>query len=407
MAGLTIDNPVTLVNALASDNIIPGDVLMLCEGTYTGSYSLAKLVGTAANRITIKPYNHERVVIDGNLFGGEYLRVEDLIITDSNADRSNPAAMTDGINIAKNSEYYYCTVKNHGQGFAGGGLAGVYKLHGCNIYYNGTDSNLGHGAYIQQFNSDGRATITNNIVHYNFAVGFHIYGSQTLWNFDLIENSVFGNGMIRNIPYTQILLGGVGGTESPHLYRNMVFDGYNGMEINRTDNIANDVIIEENYISSQFTIALRPTCNITSIQNNNLYGYSNNPDTTPIDYPDNVYGTELEIPDATFLYPLEDANRAHLTIFNLQAQANTVNVDVSTVFNVNDTINVHNAQDYWVDIQELTVAGDGTITVDMQAINRSVETPVGWDAPVTTFPQISYKICTNSHLIILYRASHV
>jgi hypothetical protein len=41
----------------------------------------------------------------------------------------------------------------------------------------------------------------------------------------------------------------------------------------------------------------------------------------------------------------------------------------------------------WQDVQELTVAGDGTITVDMQAANRSVATPIAWDAPATTFPE--------------------
>jgi hypothetical protein len=32
MAGLTIDNPVTLTNALSSGRIIPGDVLELLDG---------------------------------------------------------------------------------------------------------------------------------------------------------------------------------------------------------------------------------------------------------------------------------------------------------------------------------------------------------------------------------------
>lgn len=387
MAGLTIDNPVTLSSALNSNNIIPGDTLVLRGGTYAGSFNLAKLIGTAANRITIKPYNREKVIVDGNLFGGEYLRVEDLIITDSNADRNNPATLTDGINIGRNSEYYYCTVKNHGQGFAGGGSAVNYKLHGCNIYYNGFDGNGGHGAYIQQFDQNGRVVVSNNMVHDNFAWGVHIYGSKKLWNFDLIGNTVFVNGRIRNGEQgSQVLMGGIAGTESPHLYRNLVYDGYNGVEINRTGNIANDIIVEDNYIASRFPVALRGTYNVTSMQRNSLYGFSNNPSTTMTDFPDNTYGAESEILDAVFLNPLDDADRAHLTIFNLQAQVNTISVDVSSIFNNDDVINAHNAQDYFTDIQELTVSG-GSITVDMQAVNRTVEALVGWDAPATTFPQ--------------------
>jgi len=45
-----------------------------------------------------------------------------------------------------------------------------------------------------------------------------------------------------------------------------------------------------------------------------------------------------------------------------------------------------NVQDYWNDTQTLDITA-GHITVNMQAVNRTVETPVGWTAPATTFPQ--------------------
>jgi alkylation response protein AidB-like acyl-CoA dehydrogenase len=73
-----------------------------------------------------------------------------------------------------------------------------------------------------------------------------------------------------------------------------------------------------------------------------------------------------------------------LTVYN-QAQANTVNVDVSSVFGASGTVKAYNAQDYFSDVQTLTITA-GVITVNMQAANRTVATPDGWVAPAKTFP---------------------
>jgi hypothetical protein len=49
-------------------------------------------------------------------------------------------------------------------------------------------------------------------------------------------------------------------------------------------------------------------------------------------------------------------------------------------------VQARNVQDYFSDIQMVTVTV-GKITVNMQAVNRTVATPVGWAAPATTFPK--------------------
>ena len=81
-----------------------------------------------------------------------------------------------------------------------------------------------------------------------------------------------------------------------------------------------------------------------------------------------------------------DTDRGQLAVYNWDL-SDTVSVDVSSIYNVDDVIKAHNAQDYDGDVQSLVVAPDGTLTIDMQAANRSVEAPVGWAAPATTFPQ--------------------
>jgi hypothetical protein len=82
------------------------------------------------------------------------------------------------------------------------------------------------------------------------------------------------------------------------------------------------------------------------------------------------------------------SDRANVTIYN-QAEADTVSVDLSAVIGlqVGDSVSVRNVQNYFVDIQTLTLDMNKKITVNMQAANRTVSTPVQWTLPATTFPK--------------------
>jgi hypothetical protein len=66
----------------------------------------------------------------------------------------------------------------------------------------------------------------------------------------------------------------------------------------------------------------------------------------------------------------------------------SVSVDVSTVLGIGDSYRLRSAIDYFGDVATGTVAGDGTITIDMRAISHSVSIPDGWEEPLiaTTFP---------------------
>lgn len=121
-----------------------------------------------------------------------------------------------------------------------------------------------------------------------------------------------------------------------------------------------------------------------TLADNNLWGNLN--EFVQGDYPTNTYGTFANTPDAVYLFGnVYDINRAQLAIINKQALADNVAVDVSSLFNDGDTITARNVQDYWGDTQSLVVSG-GNITVNMQAVNRTVATPQGWTPPASTFP---------------------
>ncbi|HEU4340992.1 MAG TPA: hypothetical protein VFU31_05425, partial [Candidatus Binatia bacterium] len=100
-------------------------------------------------------------------------------------------------------------------------------------------------------------------------------------------------------------------------------------------------------------------------------------------FPNNEYLSA--VPGAAYLRAnAYDATRANLTIFN-GSQANTIEVDVSSIYPNGTQVQAINVQDYFNDIQNLTVAA-GKITVNMQAENRTIAAPQGWTAPATVFP---------------------
>lgn len=82
-----------------------------------------------------------------------------------------------------------------------------------------------------------------------------------------------------------------------------------------------------------------------------------------------------------------DATRAHIIVRN-RAAADTVTADVSAVLSPGAAYRLRNSQDYYGDVQTGTVAGNGTISIDVQAANRSVAVPTGYPEALaaTTFP---------------------
>jgi hypothetical protein len=92
MPGLTVENPVIFSNAIKSLNVLPGDVLQLRAGTYTGDW-IVQLNGTAAAPITIMPYNNEQVILDGSLIvAGKHVTLADMEIMNSSISRTRGVA---------------------------------------------------------------------------------------------------------------------------------------------------------------------------------------------------------------------------------------------------------------------------------------------------------------------------
>jgi hypothetical protein len=407
MAGLLIDNPVTLLNALASDNVIPGDTLQLRAGTYSANY-VVPFSGNASNWITIKPYQNERVIINGQMaITGNYIRVMGLESTNNTNRDRNDISGTVGFDCLGNyNEIVNCLIHDHDQGITTSRVKTGHIYYGNLFYFNGQNGPYGHGTYPQN-NVGNSKIIRRNIFGNNFGYGIHAYGgSGDVSSFVIDGNTCFENGSLlaeadaNNI--MNILNGGSVGCSSPRIYNNMTYtknpDGYGGrVQVGYgTGNTASDVQIYDNYFVAPRSSLVLVDATLTRLNGNTIIGWASG--FTPASYPDNAYTSGR--PNAT-TYPASgtqtfltsnayDSNRAQLTIYNWTL-GNTVNVDVSAVFGATGTVESHNAQDYFTDIQTLTITA-GVITVNMQAANRTVATPVGWTAPAKTYPQFGSLI---------------
>lgn len=258
MSGLTIDQPTQFYKAISSSNIIPGDILYLRGGRYSGNWTL-NIEGTSEAPIIIKPYNNEPVIIDGSLtFGKPYIKLQDVEIT-------NSAIYTEaGTSIVMNQVgcwligCYIHDLHDSGVNWYGSGAGGVVE---CFISQN-------HGDAIYTHNDGGGARLIarNLMLEQSVYVGpnqysIHIFSGGENWlkDYTCQDNVIFGNAVHAG--------GGLGLT-------NFVYDGnvqygnyaqfgrYSPDDTNNIATISNNIFM---FLSSYFI--KEPWTNLTEIGN--------------------------------------------------------------------------------------------------------------------------------------------
>lgn len=154
MSGLTVDDPVKFAYLVSSPNVLPGDVIYLRGGTYTGDW-VTSFAGTLANPVTIQPYENEPVTIRGSLqIGGVHTHWNDITIINE-TDNAVASALylttagtwIDGFNIS-------CSGAQQGISWFGSGAG---KLLNSTIH-----DTLDYGIYAHNHNG-GTREITNCI----------------------------------------------------------------------------------------------------------------------------------------------------------------------------------------------------------------------------------------------------
>jgi hypothetical protein len=245
------------------------------------------------------------------------------------------------------------------------------EMNGCLMFHNGwlgPDRGHGHGLYIQ--NDTPEKIIKDCIIFDNFGYGIHAYTQGGKIDNLVFDGCIcFGAGSLSGDNFNNILVGGYAVANNITLRNCMTYGG--GAVNIGYDAGADNVILENNYFPDGIT-----KVNVTNLtETGNYYGPA--------------------VGNQVFLRGNEnDANRANLAIYN-EAGANTIDVDVSAIFGQTGTVQARNVQDYFVDIQTLTITA-GVITVNMQAVNRTVATPIEWTAPATTFPAFGCFVLTKT-----------
>jgi hypothetical protein len=396
----TLVDPYDLTTALTNPygNIKENHTIWMLGGVYSGNFNEHnKLVGVA-----IKKHPTETPIIDGSFYTSGQVSIHGLIVYDADfTDRESSEAgslpsdipLYDGIraeNPAQATKMINNVIHDCRQGIFKDGIIPSVEFYGNLIYYNGwsgPDKQHGHGIYASNAN-DTALRIINNVIHSQFGYGLHCWAENGDGSIELLRNiqiegcTLFGND-------SGSIIGGseAGSTVRTSWMKNCCIK--ENIQIGGITSGCTEFALTGNVIIGNLAMLFYgPNPTITG---NKFFGTVaiKNGDTgqtldAPTVFPDNEYLSA--IPDHIDLRAnIYDEKKAKLTIFN-GSSANTVDVDVSVIFGVSGTVKAHNVQDYFTDIQTLTITA-GVITVNMQAINRTVAIPQGWTAPATTFPE--------------------
>lgn len=201
MPGLTIDNPVTLTQALASYRIIPGDTLELADGIYTGDFVVSPtLIGTYIKPIIIKPRNPGMVTINGSFtVNGQHVHIYDLNFMDNRTDQytATPAIYCAEMGFGLHG----CIVNglhNSGVQWFSGGDSEVSEnmILNCGDYF-ADGSGHGHSIYTHN-NPGGEHRILRNMFGNNRGdYTIHIYsgGGNALRDYVVENNVIHGDSV--------------------------------------------------------------------------------------------------------------------------------------------------------------------------------------------------------------------
>lgn len=355
-------NPLTFADAMKDIRIMPGHTIWLRGGTYLGDF-ISVLNGTDKAPITIKPYPSEHPVIDGGLtINGSYTHWYGI--------EHRYSGWT--TRIGDPGKYLYvngpgCRIINcyiHDLAIVGFWEPAVGAEFYGNVIHNigcmVGGKGYGHSLYTQ--NSIGRKLIKHNVMGSPFNWNIHAYTEGgSIDNFDIVENTCFNAGILSGTLRDGILIGGGVDSMGSVMDGNLTYGNRRGYLKYGTKGV--ELKASDNYFADDWS----PADTVLTASTNN---------------------TTKTIGNRVFVHPnAYKATRANVTIYN-EAGADTVSVDLSAVMGLKegDTVNCHNCQDYFADIQSLVLDGNKKIAVNMQVVNRTVAAPYQWEAPATTFP---------------------
>jgi hypothetical protein len=394
----SFNDPFSLSSALAKNNLIKsGNTVWLKGGTYKGSF-VSEIAGTKDLPIIFRPYQNEKVIIDGAgqtnhtlMVNGANVWFWGFEITNSNPDRLNGAPTCVSLQ-APDCKLINLILHDAGQGVFMNPMAIDAEVYGCIIYNNGwqpaAGRGHGHGIYMQ--NDAGTKKIIDNLVFNQYGFGIHAYTEQgNIQGFQMEGNTVWNSGALSTAGlYSNILIGGYKPSDritamNNYLYHKLDADVFNAQFFYSAENngsielrnnyIAGGTLNNEikswksivntgnTYVSKTYLTRLTPTNPIGTIvsDNNNFIHLRDDPNHTPFRWGGDGYNfTDWQAKgydknskyfrgkrpaeNATFIRQNKyEQGRAHITCFNWLNQA-SISVDLSAVLKNGDNFAVYN-----------------------------------------------------------------
>jgi len=391
----TLAVPWDFPEMVMAPQIKPGDTIHARAGTYAGEFQTTWVDGESGAQIILQPYLAELPVIDGGLdvssihvlVKGFHIRNSDFLDRLTETPGANPPDIPvfPGLRATVNEiTFQDCIIENCANGgYVQTGAVNII-LDGCYFCHIGWDTEgvdadrpHGHGLYA----SATFVTVKNCIAWHNFEFGIKIYseggGGIPIDDCVMQDNIVFRNSILH--------------ADTPGTHGNLLYGSFD------------QVIYRPNW-TRNYTYQLAADSTAS-----NHFGYNKSfHEAVMVDnyLPDGLVATDtpewgsdytqysgnvLTRGAANVVKVIAVRERLHVAIYNWELN-NTVSVDVSALFTNGQTLRVINVQSFdpaqgdFTDTQTLVVSG-GAVTVNMQAINRTIGTPQGWTAPATSFPE--------------------
>ena len=397
----SITSPWNLQTALNQPSVVaPGSTIWVRGGTYSGVFT-SRLAGTASNRIIVRNYNNERVILSNPTptykttlnVSGSYTSYWGLEFTSTDTSRSlgsatYPSSAAVDTSAGTGNKFINLIIHDSGMGLGAWQYAVDTEVYGSLIYYNGWDKNHDHGVYVQNA-APSTKYFKDNLIFHNANTGGHFYGTDgPVDNISLTGNVFFGNGEI--FPSTggrNLYVGGYNVIarspilqdnftyRAPALHGNSTSDFDLGGDLGSTNAIAtNNYLVGSNLWNKNTGL---------SLSNNFVYGPTFG--ISPASYTGNTWTTTKPSANKIVVRPNQyESGRANVVVYNWQ-NLSTVSVNVSSVAAAGSTYELHNVTNYYGDILTGTVASDGTISIPMTG--HTVSAPVGMSAPSSLFPE--------------------
>ena len=206
--GSSIDNPIELQVALSSPNIVPGSILCLLDGVYTGEYNV-DIHGSEGLTITIKSLNAYQAIIDGafNIGNGDGIRgsyciVKNIHFTNLDAFRGTWASPQGTISIpiqvyvlAPHVSVINNYIHDGGLGIGGYDAAHTLVVYGNLCWNNGWADDMQGGAQ-NIYTHGNNQLIKCNVFAGAFKTTFVAFSTTSyITNYTAQDNIIFNRGV--------------------------------------------------------------------------------------------------------------------------------------------------------------------------------------------------------------------